>query len=162
MPYPDDEGHLAAELGQGASWPQNLRGTPVVVDTDIGGDPDDAIALAAAVRAVPDLALVLTNDETGGATGYGRRARFARFLLDRMGRQDIRVAAGHSVGDSRYYCVGSLVPAEVPAQPTDVVGAVSASAKYEPFNRWLETTLATVDPDTGSSAVSTDGRRRNP
>jgi hypothetical protein len=54
----------------------------VVVDTDIGGDPDDALALAAAARAVPGLSLVVTTDETGAGQGYGQRARFARHLLD--------------------------------------------------------------------------------
>ncbi|WP_179829829.1 nucleoside hydrolase [Nocardiopsis aegyptia] len=131
-------GDLAAELGQGASWPRNLRGTPMIVDTDIGGDPDDAIALAAAARTVPELALVLTNDETGGAAGYGQRARFARFLLSLMGCRDVRVVAGHSVGDSRYFCAGPLIHEAVPAQPTDVVGAVRELLEtFEGPVRWV-------------------------
>ncbi|MFE3459963.1 nucleoside hydrolase [Nocardiopsis aegyptia] len=100
------------------------RGTPVVLDTDIGGDPDDSIALAAAARAVPELALVITNDETGGDVGHGQRARFARLLLDRLGRPDVAVVAGHGSGGTRYFCAGPLVPDTVPGQPTDVVSVV--------------------------------------
>ncbi|RCV49065.1 nucleoside hydrolase [Marinitenerispora sediminis] len=85
-------------------------GTPLIIDTDIGGDPDDAIALAAAARTVPELVLVLTNDETGPDVGHGQRARFARRLLDALGRDDVEVAAGHSAGATRYFCVEDLVP----------------------------------------------------
>lgn len=45
---------------------------PLILDTDIGGEPDDALALAIAAG-LPSLALVITSDESGG-----RRARLAR------------------------------------------------------------------------------------
>ncbi|CAM3916130.1 nucleoside hydrolase [Nocardiopsis rhodophaea] len=115
---------LGEELRQGGGWPELLSGTPMVIDTDIGGDPDDAIALVAAARAVPSLSLVLTNDETGPAIGYGARSRFARVLLDSLGRHDVQVVAGHSSGDTRYFCVEQLIPDSVPPQPSDVVAAV--------------------------------------
>lgn len=124
MPPDSALGILAAEAERGGLWPRSERGAPVVLDTDIGGDPDDAIALAAAARSVPELSLVLTNDETGGASGEGQRARLARELLDRLGRTDVPVVSGHSVGGTRYFCAEQLIPAEVARQSKDVVGAV--------------------------------------
>jgi inosine-uridine nucleoside N-ribohydrolase len=100
-------------------WPEDLRHSPMIIDTDIGGDADDAVAVAVAARQVPELALLITSDEV-----QGQRARFARHLLDLMGRSNVRVVAGASLGESRYYCVDGLTPSAVPDQPTDVVAAV--------------------------------------
>lgn len=104
--------------------PDSHRPPPVVLDTDIGGDPDDALAVAAAARTVPQLVLVLTNDETGAPLPHGERARFARRLLDLLGRGDVATVAGHGVGGTRYFCAQELVPDSVPEQGKDVVGAV--------------------------------------
>ena len=93
---------------------------PMIVDTDIGGDPDDTVALVVAARLVPELRLVITSDEYGG-----ERARFARYLLDLVGRTDVQVVAGSDLGNSRMWVIDGLCPAEVPRQGTDVVGAVS-------------------------------------
>ena len=60
----------------------------VVLDTDIGGDPDDFVALVIAARLVPDL-LVVTADEAGGL-----RAQLARRVLDLVGRSDVEVIEG--------------------------------------------------------------------
>ena len=54
--------------------------SPMIIDTDIGGDPDDTVAVVAAARSVPELALVVTSDEYSG-----ERARFVRHLLDVAG-----------------------------------------------------------------------------
>ncbi|GAA3865448.1 hypothetical protein GCM10022243_34510 [Saccharothrix violaceirubra] len=94
-----------------------MRG-PLIVDTDVGGDPDDAVALVVAA-AEPDLALVTTVDELGG-----RRARFARHLLDLLGRADVPVVAGADLGNTRMDCVPE--PEPVDDRPTDVLGAVAA------------------------------------
>lgn len=94
-------------------------GLPVVIDTDAGGDPDDAFALVAAAR-LPELALVLTGDELPG----GERARFVRLLLDELGRPEVPVVAGRDLGNTRLHCVRGLVPDTVPAQPADVLAAV--------------------------------------
>jgi pyrimidine-specific ribonucleoside hydrolase len=91
----------------------------MIIDTDAGGDPDDAIALVAAA-AEPALALVVTSDELGG-----ERARFVRHLLDLLGRADVPVVAGADLGNTRLDCIKDLAPAEVPAQPTDVFAAVT-------------------------------------
>lgn len=89
--------------------------------------------MAAAARRAPELALVITGDEV-----RGERARFARHLLDLMGRYDVATVAGAGLGDSRYYCVGDLVPDTVPAQPDNVVAAVRrvADATEGPI-RWV-------------------------
>lgn len=92
----------------------------MIIDTDIGGDPDDAVAVVAAARRVPELALVITCDEYGG-----ERARFVRHLLDLAGRSDVPVVAGSDLGNSRLYCVDGLFPAVVPTQQTDLVRAVA-------------------------------------
>ncbi|EGX59764.1 hypothetical protein SZN_11313 [Streptomyces zinciresistens K42] len=97
--------------------PEDLRGTPLIIDTDIGGDADDA--LAAAARCTGDLKLVLTGDES-----RGQRARFARHLLDLMGRSDVLTVAGAELAPTPYLVVEELIPPTVPAQGTDVVGAV--------------------------------------
>lgn len=114
-------------------YQESLRGAPLIIDTDIGGDPDDSIALAVAARTAPELALVLTSDELGG-----ERARFARYLLDVLGRPDVPVVAGRQLGRTTYFCIGGLTPSNVPSQTGDVVGAVGelAHATAGPV-RWL-------------------------
>ena len=63
---------------------------PFILDTDIGSDVDDALALAFAVRHTGlDLRAVTTV--SGDTT---RRAKIARKLLHLAGRDDIPVAAG--------------------------------------------------------------------
>jgi len=63
----------------------------IVIDTDIGSDIDDALALAFAVLR-PELEVKAIT------TVYGRtdlRARLAQKLLKIMGREDVPVAPGH-------------------------------------------------------------------
>ena len=62
----------------------------ILLDTDIGDDIDDALALALALR-LPDV------DLAGVTTVFrdtAARARMARHLLDLFGRPDVPVAAG--------------------------------------------------------------------
>ncbi|MFF2655583.1 nucleoside hydrolase [Streptomyces sp. NPDC058045] len=110
---------IGEALEASGPWPEDPRRTPVIIDTDIGGDADDALAVAAAARQVPELVMVITGDEV-----RGERARFARHLLDLIGRREVATVAGASLGESLYYCVDGLIPDSVPAQPTDVVAAV--------------------------------------
>ncbi|MFE2408162.1 nucleoside hydrolase [Kitasatospora sp. NPDC059408] len=102
-----------------APFPEDLRNAPLIIDTDIGGDADDALAVAAAARYTSDLKLVITGDES-----QGRRARFARHLLDLMDRPDVATVAGAELSDTPYFVIEHLVPQDVPAQRTDVVAAV--------------------------------------
>src|SRR5262249_61032694 len=62
----------------------------IVLDTDIGTDVDDALALALAV-ASPELELVAVTTVSGDAT---LRARIAARLLALAGRGDVPVHAG--------------------------------------------------------------------
>ncbi|MCG7523306.1 nucleoside hydrolase [Streptomyces sp. OfavH-34-F] len=110
---------IGESLRASGPWPEDVRKSPMIIDTDIGGDADDALAVAAAARRVPELAMVITGDEVDG-----ERARFARHLLDLLGRSDVATVAGASLDNSRYYCVYGLMPDSVPSQRTDVVTAV--------------------------------------
>ncbi|MCP3803588.1 nucleoside hydrolase [Allokutzneria sp. A3M-2-11 16] len=91
----------------------------MIIDTDAGGDPDDAFALIVAA-AEPALALVVTSDELSG-----ERARFVRHLLDLLGRPEVPVVAGADLGNTRLNCIHGLTPPEVPRQPTNVLAAVT-------------------------------------
>lgn len=97
--------------------------TPLIIDTDIGDDPDDTVALVIAARTEPRLALVVTSDEREGA-----RARFARQLLDLLGRSDVAVTAGLQVSREgpADLCVRDLIDERVANQPADVLGAVAS------------------------------------
>ena len=62
----------------------------LILDTDIGTDVDDALALAFALRH-PDIDLRAVTTVSGDAV---KRARIARKLLELAGRDDVEVAAG--------------------------------------------------------------------
>ncbi len=68
-------------------------GVPLVLDTDIGTNVDDAFALAFAVRH-PGLELRAVTTVSGDVR---TRARIARKLLSLAGREDVEVAAGRTV-----------------------------------------------------------------
>jgi len=63
---------------------------PILLDTDIGGDIDDAFAVAMAARS-PQLKLLAVTTVGGNAQA---RARLAAKLLQAAGRSDVPVAAG--------------------------------------------------------------------
>lgn len=106
---------------------------PVIIDTEVGGEPDDAIALAIAARELPDLALVVTADEIGG-----ERARFARFLLDSLDRPDVGVVAGGQLAATSCYFADRLAPADVSRPPDDVARAVAAVCAWgDGRARWI-------------------------
>ena len=134
------------------------KSAPMIIDTDIGGDPDDTVAVVAAARRVPELALVVTSDEYGG-----ERARFVRYLLDLVGRQDVKVVAGSDLGNSRLYFVDGLFPDDVPKQGTEVVSAVAeVCASTSGPVRWVGigplsnlSTLQTERPDLVARMVVT-------
>src|SRR5271166_5690098 len=104
-----------------ASSPERL---PVILDTDVGGEPDDAMSLVIAARELPELALVVTSDELSG-----QRARFARFLLDAAGRPDVPVAAGRQLSATPCFLATGLTPGWVGRQPDDVPRAVAAACR---------------------------------
>jgi pyrimidine-specific ribonucleoside hydrolase len=104
------------------SAPETLSAAPLIIDTDIGDDPDDTVALVIAARTEPALALVVTSDERDGM-----RARFARQLLDRLDRPDVAVVAGRQIAPTGAgVCVRDLIDPQVVRQSTAVVDAVAA------------------------------------
>lgn len=106
---------------------------PMIIDTDLGGDPDDAVALVVAARRVPELRLVVTSDEYGG-----ERARLVRYLLDLVGRPDVRVVAGSDLGNSRMWVMDGVCPPDVPRQDNDVVGVIDeVCSGIEGRIRWV-------------------------
>lgn len=98
----------------------STRRYPMILDTDIGGDPDDIVALILAARHEPNLALVVTSDEY-----RGQRARLVRHLLDLLGRGDVAVVAGAGLGNTNHMCMDGLIPDSVLPQSDDVVFAVT-------------------------------------
>jgi inosine-uridine nucleoside N-ribohydrolase len=112
----------------------------VWLDTDIGGDIDDAVALLCAVRH-PEINLV------GVSTVYGRvdaRAWLVREMLDRSNRPDIPVFPGSAMplagewSPSDAGCYGGLAPALPPLSGSDDerMDAIAAAmaALPEPFH----------------------------
>lgn len=131
----DDLGYpyLAAKLRAGDPPRTSVQGAPMIIDTDIGGDPDDAIAVTCAARNLPELAAVVTTDEF-----HGQRARFARHLLDLNNRADVPVTAGADLGNTRYHAADGLTPDHIPEQPTDLLHTVrSICASTDRPVRWV-------------------------
>lgn len=122
-------------------WPDDVTAVPLIIDTDIGSDPDDAVALAVAARGVDELALVTTGDETGPrAGGYGLRARAGRWLLDACGRPEVPVVAGAALDDIDHFVLADAIPQHIPRQQggRDVVEAVAAVAeRHRGPLRWV-------------------------
>lgn len=84
----------------------------IIMSTDIGHDPDDAISLAIAARRCPRLCVV-TCDET-----RGRRARMAKRLLELMDRPDVPVIEGVALGgDHRFRVADDLLAPENSVYP---------------------------------------------
>ncbi|WND18186.1 nucleoside hydrolase [Streptomyces violaceus] len=114
-------GVLAERLNVDGPWPDDLTESPMILDTDIGSDPDDALAVAAAARQLPQLALVLTTEQTDWPQA---RARYARWLMNSLGRTEVPVVAGVNLPSTENYYIYGLIPDLIPPQPRDVIGAV--------------------------------------
>lgn len=72
--------------------------TEIHIDTDIGGDIDDLCALAMVLRwRGAKLVAVTTNSDD-----QGRRAGYARYVLDLAGAREVPVAAGADASEGHY------------------------------------------------------------
>ncbi|NUS74409.1 MAG: nucleoside hydrolase, partial [Corynebacteriales bacterium] len=109
---------------KGSPLRQPLSELPMIIDTDIGDDPDDTFAIIAAARAVKNLTLVATCDEQDG-----RRASLARHVLSLVGRDEVSVVAGKELGNAT-----SLSGLAIPSfeAPTDLVARVVSVAERTP------------------------------
>lgn len=118
---------------------------PLILDTDIGGDIDDALALAFCIRH-PDIDL---RAVTTVADDTVRRGSWARKILSVAGREDIEVAAG----------VGWDEPpaGRASAWPHDGHGLLTDREMFELSERDAVTLLL----DTSDVAVSTIGMQSN-
>src|SRR5947209_5571306 len=128
----------------------------MVLDTDIGGDADDAMALALCLRH-PDIDLRAVTTVSGDAVG---RARIAAKLLQLAGRDDVPVHAGISDGPDRENG-GDVILAdgEVPAISSgdavtalvDAVGGASGELTVATIGS-QSNVAAALDVDTSFSA----------
>ena len=92
---------------------------PILFDTDLGTDVDDAIALAFLAQD-PRCRLVGVTTVNGDAR---RRAALAKGLLDLMGRGDVPVG------------VGAERPIDGETSPT-IFASTSSSRRGRPSSRW--------------------------
>ncbi len=109
----------------------------VHLDTDFGGDPDDACALAMLLGwpGVELVGITTTIDHDG------RRAAYVRHVLDLVGRSDIPVAAGAGVSlttqqvaepflDARYWPTDLPLPVSPPGAALDLLAASIAQGAH--------------------------------
>src|SRR4051812_4906058 len=92
----------------------------LILDTDIGGDADDALALALALRH-PDIELVAVTTVSGDAEWRGGEARE---LLRAAGREDVPVLVGF--GEERGSTDG--IEVLVAADPTTTIATVGSQS----------------------------------
>jgi hypothetical protein len=119
---------------------------PLVVDTDIGSDVDDALALALAVRH-PDLEL---RAVTTVSSQPDVRAQLARRLLDVAGAVDVEVAVGTNVAGDERNAIGAE-HLDLLAPPSD--GAPAANAVDLLAGLGRDMSLATIGQQTNLAAA---------
>lgn len=120
---------------------------PLVVDTDIGSDVDDAIALALAVRH-PELDL---RAVTTVSSRPELRAGLARRLLDVAGASGVGVAAGRSAVSDDRNVIGpehtDLLPVSDGTSPEDAIELLAGLP--------ARTAIATIGQQTNLAAALT-------
>ena len=125
---------------------------PIVLDTDIGSDVDDALCLALAIAA-PEIELVAVTHVCGDTR---LRAQISRRLLDLAGRDDVPVYAGRSQpldGHDRFVWLGhegvGILDGAAPAVPDD--DAVEVLCRL--FRQHSDLELVAVGPLTNIAAA---------
>ncbi|QIS08816.1 nucleoside hydrolase [Nocardia arthritidis] len=126
----DDTTNLTAGSSDRHRRLDDMRHPIVFLDTDIGYDADDIVALVVAARRVENL-VVITADETNC-----RRAKLARTVLDALDRNDVPVYAGIELGGDRFLLDDHITG--VPDQSAAFVTATTriVSATTGPI-RWI-------------------------
>jgi inosine-uridine nucleoside N-ribohydrolase len=140
--------HAQSAVSMGAP-----RSQKVIIDTDIGGDIDDAFAVALALQS-PEFKILGITTASGDTT---MRARLVTRLLNETGRSDIPVAAGIPTGGEMQqpvdedtvrgqYRYGLRTPAQV---YPDAVNFILEQIRRSPG----EVTLITIGPLTNIGAA---------
>lgn len=125
----------AALWGQAGAAPTKQ---PVILDTDIGDDIDDAFALALAVRS-PELEIL------GITTAYGDtelRARLVDRYLAAIGRSDIPVAAGVPTAHANVFTQAAYAGREPDRKHPDAVAFLLDQIRAHPG----QVTLIAIGP----------------
>lgn len=106
---------------------------PLVVITDPGEDVDDtyALMLAATSKKYALKAVISANEELT-EEGIGLIACYVRKLLDAMGRSDVPVYQGESVGNHPFLCKSSLTSRDIKRQNENYLEAVKGLAETYP------------------------------
>src|SRR5258707_5154998 len=141
----------ALELATAAPGSPPAKGQPVIIDTDIGDDIDDAFALAIALQD-PHLEVI------GITTAWGdtrTRALLVRRLLATLGRQDVVVAQGPATPDmapftQKKWALGATDTTPAP----DAIEFIRDQARHRPG----EITLIALAPLSNIEAL----QRRDP
>lgn len=96
----------------------------VILDTDIGGDPDDFFALLLGLNS-PEIKidLIVTSDEH-----KGHRAKFAKNILEKL-NIDIPIVMGHDLGNDRCCVVCDLVEDIELPETTNYLSAIKKVVK---------------------------------
>jgi purine nucleosidase len=112
----------------------------VILDTDIGGDPDDTFALLLALNS-PEiwLDLIVTSDEH-----KGHRAIFARELLKELNK-DVLVVRGSDLGNSKCCVIDDIVKDST--EQADFLPAIRHVVEKNP-----ETYYVCISPETNLAA----------
>ena len=119
---PDGQAYAASPASQPTSGPTSRAAPiPVIIDTDIGEDIDDLLALVFAANS-PEFQILAVTTVDGDTAG---RSRIARRVLSLCGRGEVPVAAGYT---------RSMPAANEPVRPGLAVryGAVAPSEEGLP------------------------------
>lgn len=78
----------------------------VILDTDIGCDPDDAFALLLALNSPKEISLelIVTSDDI-----EGKRVKFVKKILELHNERNIPIVKGCSLESSKYFVVDKLI-----------------------------------------------------
>ncbi|WP_428376491.1 nucleoside hydrolase [Lichenicoccus sp.] len=123
---------------------------PVIVDTDIGDDIDDAFALALLLRA-PEVSIEAVTTSFGNTT---LRTRLVRRLLHQAGRDDIAVGTGPSTADSTRFTQAAWALTRPAAPAPDAVALLLERLRAAPTG---SITLIAIAPlSTIGAAIARD------